>query len=352
MLRDFGRMPDGEAIQAIDLEGAGGLRLELLTYGGILRRLVLPTRRGPVDLVLSLDDLPAYLADRDHLGTLVGRFGNRIAGGRFELDGQPHEVTRNEGHNHLHGGARGFGQRVWSVRELQPDRLVLGYRSAAGEEGYPGTLEVSASFRVGRDGFELVYSAATDAPTPINLTHHPYFNLAGDPAVPAAAQRLRIPADRYLPVQADLIPTGEIAAVQGTPFDLRDPATLEQRLDPADPQLQIANGFDHCLVLADGAACSAELYSPHSGAAMRITSSMPALQLYDGHALDNSHPGIGRGLCLEPQGYPDAPNHAQFPEALLRPGQTYTHRIEYRLVDAGPDAGWAQVVEALDRAQL
>ncbi|MEE7548300.1 galactose mutarotase, partial [Xanthomonas sp. Kuri4-1] len=239
-------------------------------------------------------------------------------------------------------------RRAWTVRASAPSSLRLGYRSPAGEEGYPGTLEVEAEFRLDGRRLTLVYTAHSDAPTPLNLTHHPYFNLAGDPAVAAAAQVLRVPADRYLPVDAELIPTGEIAATAGTPFDFRAPASLQERAGPWHPQLESAGGYDTCLVLAETRTCSAELYSPHSGVALRLSSAMPAVQLYEGQGLDRHHPGLGRGVCLEPQAYPDAPNQPRFPETILRPGQVHTHRIDYLFAEAGRDAPWAQVAAALD----
>jgi aldose 1-epimerase len=210
---------------------------------------------------------------------------------------------------------------------------------------------VEAEFLLGPQRLQLTLRARSDAATPLNLTHHPYFNLAGDASIPAAAQVLHVPADRYLPVDDQLIPTGEIATVAGTPFDFRVPATLEQRRMADHPQLRIGGGFDHCLVLADGRHCSAELYSPHSGIAMRLRSSAPAVQLYEGHGLDRSHPELGRGVCLEPQGFPDAPNRPQFPSTILRPGEVYEQRIVYQFALPGAGADWSAVQAALDAAE-
>lgn len=349
MQRVFGRLPDGDDIHAITLRSDAGLCAEVLSYGGILRRLQLPVGGRVLDLVLGLDDLEAYLADTDSLGILVGRFGNRIAGGRAMVDGVVHQLSRNEGPNHLHGGVRGFGRRRWNVAAVAPDHVLLERVSPAGEEGYPGTLRVSAALRVHGCCLELDYRASCDAPTPVNLTHHPYFNLAGDAAVPASAQWLQVPADRWLPVDQALLPSGEIAGVAGTPFDFRTAATLDARRVAGDPQLRNGGGYDHCLVLEDGAPHSAELYSPHSGVAMRMTSPMPAVQLYEGQGLDRGHPGLGRGVCLEPQGFPDAPSHAHFPDAILRPGVEYRHHIVYRFAVPGPGADWSAVRDALDR---
>ena len=319
--RPFGRLEGGRPVHAWQLGEADGLSAEILDLGGIL----------------------------------VGRFGNRIGGASYALDGRQQHVTANEGRNHLHGGAYGFGRRLWTVEAYDADRFMLRYRSPDGEEGYPGNLEVTATYRLQGSRLRLDFEATSDAPTPFNPTHHPYFNLAGDPSVPASAQWLQVPASGYLPVDSALIPLGDVAGVDGTPFDFRAARTLDAAFDAADPQLRTGGGFDHCLVLDArginaGAARTATLYSPHSGIAMRIDSDAPALQLYDGHALDRQHPGIGRGLCLEPQGFPDAPNRPGFPDAILRPGTVYRRGIEYRFATPGRDCDWDAVVAALDRA--
>jgi aldose 1-epimerase len=349
MQREFGQIGE-RMVHAITL-GGEGLKADVLTYGGTLRTLEIDTARGPIGVVLSLPDLDAYRRDNDYLGVLVGRFGNRIGGAGFELDDRRYTLSANEGRNHLHGGHVGFGRRIWNIAACEPQRLLLRYVSPDGEEGYPGQVHVEAEFLLGPQRLQLTLRARTDAPTPLNLTHHPYFNLAGDPAVPAAAQILHVPADHYLPVDDQLIPMGEIAAVAGTPFDFRLPATLDQQRVADHPQLRIGGGFDHCLVLADDRRCSAELYSPHSGVALRVRSSGPALQLYEGHGLDHSHPELGRGVCLEPQGFPDAPNRPQFPSTILRPGELYEQCIVYQFALPGLGADWAAVQAALDAAE-
>lgn len=349
MQRCFGTLADGRPVAAFTLESEAGLRAEVLSYGGILRRLQVPQTSGRVDVVLSLPDLEAYLRDPAHLGTLVGRYGNRIAEGRCSLDGVACRLSRNEGAHHLHGGHRGFGQRLWQLREHARDRLVLALSSPAGEEGYPGNVEVTATLRLQGLGLSLEFVAASDVPTPFNPTHHPYFNLAGDAAVAAASQYLRIPAEGYLPVDAALIPHGTVAALSGSAFDFRAAGTLDARRIAGDPQLVTAGGYDHCLVFAAGQGSCAELYSPHSGVAMRLRSDAPALQLYEGQGLDAQHPGLGRGLCLEPQDYPDAPNRPNFPPALLRPGQQYRRRLDYRFAVIEPGQPWTRAIEALDR---
>jgi len=349
-VRSFGRLDDGTAVHAYRLGDGVGLQAEVLDLGGILARLELPVEGRCVGLVLGLADARAYRADPAYLGILVGRYGNRIGGARFVLDGREHRLAANEGRNHLHGGLLGFGRRMWTVRSHAEDGLVLHYRSPDGEEGYPGTLEVTASYRLQGTRLQLCFEAQCDAPTPFNPTHHPYFNLAGDPAVPADAQWLRVPARAYLPVDGELIPTGGIAPVDGTPFDFREAATLASRYDDSDAQLQAGGGYDHCLVLQQPHDCVAALYSPHSGVAMRILCDAPAVQLYGGHGLDRQHPGLGRGLCLEPQDFPDAPNRADFPGAVLRPGESYRRRIEYVFAVPGRDRAWPEVAAALDRA--
>ncbi|NIJ99636.1 aldose epimerase family protein [Xanthomonas cannabis] len=348
MQRVFGQLPDGVEVHALSLRSDDGLEADVLTYGGILHALRLTTAQGVVPLLLGLPDLPAYAADGDSLNILVGRFGNRIGGARYTLDGVTHTLAANEGRNQLHGGERGFGRRVWTVLEQAPDQVLLGYDSPDGEEGYPGNLQVRARLALQQRSLHLDFEARCDAATPLNLTHHPYFNLSGDPQRRAAAQVLRVPADRYLPVDAESIPTGEIASVAGTPFDFRDPAALAERIDPAHPQVVLGKGYDQCLVLAPDADRVAELYSPHSGVAMRILSDAPAVQVYEGQHLDAHHPGLGRGVCLEPQSYPDAPNHANFPSTILRPGEVHRRRIVYRFATPGPDQPWEVVSAALD----
>ncbi|WP_349657269.1 aldose epimerase family protein [Xanthomonas sp. 10-10] len=348
MQRVFGQLPDGVEVHALTLRSDAGLEAEVLTYGGILHALRLTTAQGVVPLLLALPDLSSYADDGDSLNILVGRFGNRIAGARYTLDGVTHVLAANEGRNQLHGGLRGFGRRVWSVLEQSADQVLLGYHSPDGEEGYPGNLQVRARLALHERSLQLDFQAHCDAATPLNLTHHPYFNLSGNPQTRAASQVLRVPADRYLPVDVESIPTGEIAPVTGTPFDFRTPAALADRIDPAHPQVVLGKGYDQCLVLADGADRAAELYSPHSGVALRMTSDAPAVQLYEGQHLDAHHPGLGRGVCLEPQDYPDAPNHPNFPSTILRPGETYRRRIVYRFAIPGPDQPWDVVSAALD----
>jgi aldose 1-epimerase len=332
MIRHFGRLADGRSVEAITLGEADGLRVEVLTYGAILHRLSFPVRGVRRDLILFFDDLGAYERDRSYVGPVVGRFGNRIARGRFTLDGQVHQLTTNEGENHLHGGALGFGKRVWRVLDLrEPGHVQLGLHSPAGEEGYPGNVDVTLSLDVSRDSLRVRFGARGDAATPINLTYHPYFNVTGDVRAPATDMRLRIPADHYLPVGAGLIPTGELAPVDGGIFDFRGTRPLAPPPANSHPQLALAGGYDHCWVLSPGADCSCELSSPNGDVTLTLRGNGPGLQFYNGQFLSRSHPDLGNGVILEPQGLPDAPNHANFPNSILRPGETYRAEIEYRL---------------------
>lgn len=330
MMRSFGLLEDGRSVEAITLGDEDGLNVEVLTYGAILRRLSYPVGGVRRDLILFFDRLEHYERDRSYVGPVVGRFGNRIARGRFTLDGVAHQVTTNEGDNHLHGGTLGFSKRVWRVLNVKdPRRVQLGLHSPAGEEGYPGNVEAMIELQVTRDSLLIVLSARADAATPMNLTYHPYFNITGNPAAPAIDQRLRIPADHYLPVGPGLIPTGEIASVAGTAFDFRSARRLAPPPVSSHPQLALGGGYDHCWVLNADADCSCELSCPDLTLKMR--GSGPGLQFYNGQYLSRSHPTLGNGVILEPQGIPDAPNHAHFPSSIVRPGECYRAEIEYQM---------------------
>jgi aldose 1-epimerase len=330
MMRSFGTLVDGRGIEAITLGEESGLQAEVLTYGAILRRLSFPVGGVRRDLILHFDRLEQYEADRAYVGPLVGRFGNRIAGGRFELGARVHQVTTNEGMNHLHGGALGFGKRVWRVLDSNDRRrVVLGLTSPDGEEGYPGNVDVTVELTAKPRALAIALSARSDAATPINLTYHPYFNLAGDFSIPATDHWLRIPASHYLPVGAGLIPTGEIAPV-GDTFDFRASRRLKPPPIGTHAQLGIAGGYDHCWVLDADADCACELASPSRDVTLTMSGG-PGLQFYNGQFLARSHATLGSGVILEPQGFPDAPNHKAFPPGILQPGKEYRAHIEYRL---------------------
>ena len=334
MMRSFGLLRDGRSVEAITLRNGRGLELEVLTYGAILRRLSYPVKGRRRELILHFDRLEHYESDRAYVGPMVGRFGNRIANAAFTLDGRKHKVTANEGANHLHGGALGFGKRLWrvlDVTETKGPRILLGYVSPDGEEGFPGELETTVEFNVGTNVLDIEITAHSDAPTPVNLTYHPYFNLAGKFSAPVTDHFLRIPASYYLPVRAGLIPTGELAPVTNTPFDFREARPLAPPPASANVQLKLAGGYDHCWALDADADCACELQSPTRDLSLTMRGSGPGLQFYNGQFLARTHPAIGNGLILEPQGFPNAVNEAKFPPAILRPGEMYRAHIEYEL---------------------
>lgn len=327
-IRHFGHLADGSGVEAVTLGHAEGLQAEVLTYGAILRRLSLPVRGQRRELILAMDRPDAYERDTAYVGAVVGRFANRIAAGRFSIGDQAHQLTRNEKGNHLHGGSLGTGKRLWRLTGTPSETAVrLALHSPAGEEGYPGALDISVEMSVGSDSLRVEFTAQADAPTPVNLTCHPYFNLGGD----VADHWLRIPASRYLPVLPGLIPTGEMAPVEGTPFDFR----VGRRLAPPPlaqhSQLSVAGGYDHCWIIDEGADCHCELRSAADDLSLKILASGPGLQFYGGQYLRQAHPEFSGGIALEPQQLPDSPNHPAFPDTLLRPGRTWRAFIELQL---------------------
>jgi aldose 1-epimerase len=325
MSRSFGRLPDGQEVEVHTLGSDDGLQAEILTLGGTLRSLTLPVNGKRIPLHLSLPDLPAYLKDTSYIGQLVGRYGNRIAGARFELDGKEYKLTANNGGNTLHGGDVGFGKYVWKVLGAGGGKssfVKLGHHSPAGINGFPGNLDITALFRVVGNKLTLAYEATTDAPTPINLTWHPYFNISGDPGQPIDEEILMMAASHYLPVNRSRVPTGEIAPVAGTPFDFRKPKSLAVPPPSSHPQIALTAGYDHCWAIDAGAPVAAELYSPASGLRMRVKTNLPGLQVYGAYHLKVAYPGW-HAVCIEPENFPDAPNHANFPSSILKPGETH-----------------------------
>lgn len=323
--RPFGRLSDGKEVDAYTLGSPDGLQAEILTLGGTLRSLTLPVRGKRIPLVLSLPDLSAYLKDTSYLGQLVGRYGNRIAGAAFELDGEKYPLTANNGPNTLHGGDVGFGKYIWQVLGAGSARnsyVKLGHRSPAGINGFPGNLDVTALISVYDDTLTLAYEATTDAPTPISFTWHPYFNISGDPGRPIDEQTLRMAASRYLPINESRVPTGEIAPVAGTPFDFRRARVLRVPPPSSHPQIALTGGYDHCWVIDKDARVAGELYSPASGVRMQVRTNLPGLQVYGAYHLKSAYPGM-HAVCIEPENFPDAPNHANFPNSILRPGETH-----------------------------
>jgi aldose 1-epimerase len=345
------RMPSraslaGKPIELFKLANGHGMELEVMTYGGIIRSLKVPDRTGAVaDVVLGFDGPEGYLGDPPppYFGALIGRYGNRIAKGKFTLDGQTYTLATNNAPNHLHGGNKGFDKVLWTAAPRQSSEgasLVLTRTSPDGEEGYPGTLQVRVTYTL-TDRNELVidYHATTDKATPVNLTNHSYFNLAGEGSGDILGHELMINADRYTPVDDTLIPTGELASVADTPFDFRKATAIGARINQDNPQLKNGKGYDHNWVLnrqGTGLQLAARLSDPKSGRTLEIRTTEPGLQFYSGNFLDGTIKGKGghayalrSGLCLETQHFPDSPNHPAFPSTILKPGQSYDSKTVF-----------------------
>ncbi|MET3393902.1 aldose 1-epimerase [Variovorax sp. 1140] len=350
--REYGRMPDGRVVTEYTLDNGLGLSLSAINVGGIVTALHVPDRHGRSgSVVLGLPSLADYLGPHPHLGTIVGRYANRIAGGRFALDGRVHQLGLNDGPNSLHGGAAGFGKRYWEIEPLPAQQagadgiaLELRYTSADGEEGYPGEVRLTVRYTLSTSAntWRIDYSAIADSPTVLNLSHHDYFNLAGSGSV--MDHRLMLPASRYCPVDETLIPLGT-ADVAGTPFDFRTATHIGERIREGHEQLMRAHGYDHNWVLdrtgaagaAQGLALAARLEHDASGRVMEVHTSEPGVQFYSGNFLDGSLFGSagasirqGDGLCLETQHFPDSPNRPEFPSTVLRPGERFHSATEHR----------------------
>jgi len=338
----FGSTPDGTAVQLFTFRNAAGIEVRAMSYGAIILSLRVPDRRGQLDdIVLGYDTAAEYVTNKTtYFGALVGRYANRIAGGRFTLNGRTHQLATNDGPNHLHGGKKGFDARHWSGEPIHDERgvgVAFTYTSQDGEEGYPGTLKARVAYTL-TDKNELVFDlhATTDAPTLVNLAQHSYFNLAGHGARDVLDHELQIFADRYTPVDETLIPTGELATVDGTPFDFKSPTKIGARIDQDNAQLRRGRGYDHNWVLTrsgEGLHPAAKVIERSSGRTMQVATTEPGMQFYAGNFLDGSNRGKqGReyrhryGFCLETQHYPDSPNKPQFPSTALTPGQQYRSR--------------------------
>jgi aldose 1-epimerase len=338
----FGATTDGVAVQLYTLSNRKGMTVKITNYGGIITELHVADRDGRLaDVTHGFDSVAPYCGDVPYFGALIGRYGNRIKHGRFELDGRTVQLEVNDGENHLHGGALGFHKQVWNAAPFAGQDSVglkLVYLSRDGEQGYPGNLRVEVVYEL-NDANELSvrYKAETDQATPVNLTQHAYFNLAGQGDI--LGHELVIHAERYTPIDGKSIPLGELAPVAGTPFDFRAVATVGSRINAQHAQLANGKGYDHNWVLngQDGELeLAATLRDPQSGRVMELYTREPGLQFYSGNFLDGSLQGKGRsyayrtGLCLEPQHHPDSPNHPEWPGTILRPGDTYFTETLYR----------------------
>ena len=335
----FGVTPRGDSVVIYTLTNANGVEMRVMTYGGIITSLKVPDRAGAIgDIVLGQDSLAGYLREHPYFGAIVGRYANRIAEGRFTLNGQQYQLAVNNGVNALHGGVRGFDKVVWSGEpfERAGERgVILRYTSPDGEEGYPGTLQAKVTYTLTDSNKILIdYEATTDKATPVNLTQHSYFNLRGSGDI--LDHQLTLGAAQYTPVDTTLIPTGEIAAVEGTPFDFRAPQRVGERINEPNEQIRRGLGYDHNFVLTrsdTGLAFAARLADSTSGRTLEIHTTEPGIQFYSGNFLDGTITGKRgavyahrNGLCLETQHYPDSPNQPSFPSTILEPGSTYRSR--------------------------
>ena len=342
---DFDTIADGSRVHSYLLQHKSGISLRILELGGAIMELCVPDRNGRfTNVVASYDSLADYLLDTTYFGALIGRVANRIAKGKYEIDGREYSAFINNGPNSLHGGRIGFSHRLWTVepRDGEDPALILTLHSPDGEEGYPGNLDVTVTYTLTADAVSIRYEAVTDQRTPVNLTNHAYFNLGGYASGSILEHTLRLDADRFLPTDADLIPTGELRAVEGTPFDFRTPKTIGRDFDLAYPELALAGGYDHCLCFTAGETetpvLRAEAFEPISGRVMQVLTNQPCVQLYTGNFLkDPAHPLSGgypqtpqSAFCLETQKMPDALHHAHFDNILLSPGERYDYTTVYR----------------------
>jgi len=338
-MRPWGFTADGSRAQLYVMESEGGLSATVSDYGGTVTSVLAPDRDGSLgEAVLGFDTIEEYLASKAYMGCIVGRYANRIAGARYKIDGVEHSVTRNHGAHHLHGGMRGFDKVLWEAHtavDSRSARLGLHYHSVDGEEGYPGNLDAWVTYTLNNSGeLRIDYRAETDRATVVNLSNHTYFNLACGGSV--LGHELMIDADLFTPVDGELIPTGEMRDVDGTPMDFRWPRRVGERIAAPYEQLRHGGGYDHNYVLNRGGEPAVALHDPGSGRVLEVSTTQPGVQLYTGNFLDGSERGRGRdytrhaGLCLETQHYPDSPNQPSFPSTVLRPGETYRNHTIYR----------------------
>jgi aldose 1-epimerase len=346
----FGKLADGTAVEAVELSNGTGVTARIMTLGASIQALTAPDRDGKTaDVVLGYATPAEYLAKPQYFGATVGRYANRIRGGQFTIDGKSYKLATNDGPNALHGGLRGFDKVVWKIDSIKsgtPATVVLSHVSPDGDEGYPGKLSVTATYSLNdKNELSVEYRATTDKPTIVNITNHSYFNLAGEGTSDILGHRLTLLADAFTPVDATLIPTGQRRSVAGTAFDFRQPEAIGRRIrDARDEQVRIGRGYDHNYVLRGPAGTvrlAARLEDPESGRVMELLTSAAGVQFYSGNFLDGTVTGKsghiyrqGDALCMEPQVFPDAPNHADFPSARLDPGKVYSNTIVYRFSTA------------------
>lgn len=344
---DFGVTQEGEKVALFTLANKGGISVDIITYGGRITSLMAPDKNGKKEnVVLGFDNLKQYEKENPFFGALVGRYGNRIAKGKFNLNGIEYTLAKNNGENSLHGGIKGFDKVVWQVEGIgESDSYVslkLSYLSKDMEEGFPGNLTTVVTYTLNKDNsLDVLYEASTNKSTVVNLTQHSYFNLSGDFSKPISDHELQIAADKYVPVDDALIPTGDLASVEGTPFDFNEPKLIGKDIDADNKQIKLGGGFDHCWVFKEaekGYRSVAKAYHPGTGRTLEILTTEPGMQFYSGNFLDGTLPDPNggtyakrSGFCLETQHYPDSPNQPEFPSVVLDPGQKYRTKTTFKL---------------------
>jgi aldose 1-epimerase len=334
----FGTTSDGRPVDLYTLSNSAGTEMRVTNYGGIIVSLRVADRNGKMaDVVLGHDELKGYFDNSPYLGAIIGRYANRIAGGKFKLDGVEYKLATNNGPNSLHGGLKGFNQALWDASTSFGDKgesIAFSYTSKDGDEGYPGNLQIKVSYTLTNQNEVIVdYTATTDKATPVNLTQHTYFNLQGEGAGNILAHEITLHADRFTPVDKNLIPTGQILSVKGTPLDLTSPTSMGAHMDATFEQIALARGYDHNFVISrknDSLELAARVREPVSGRVLEVYTTEPGIQFYTGNFLDGSIKGKQghmyqqrSGFCLETQHFPDSPNHPNFPSTILRPGATF-----------------------------
>jgi len=343
--KEYGTTPAGQKVDIYTLKNQKGMEVNIMTYGGIITSLKVPKKAGvSEEVVIGFNNLEQYTKDNPYFGALIGRFGNRIANGKFTLDGKEYKLAANNGKNALHGGPEGFHRVIWTAEEAKAGEsasLKLKYVSKDMEEGYPGNLTVFVTYTLNNDNsLDVLYEATTDKKTVVNLTQHSYFNLSGDFTKPILDHEITIDADKLVPVDADLIPTGKLTDVTNTPFDFRKPKVVGKEIEAKDDQIKKGLGYDHCWVLNNqdkGDRFAASAYDPTSGRLLEVYTDQPGIQFYSGNFLDGTLPmrnggtyAHRTGLCLETQHYPDSPNQKDFPSTTLSPGENYKTKTTFK----------------------
>ena len=351
----FGRLPDGREVELFTMRNAHGIEVRAMTYGAIITSIRTPDRTGQIaDITLGFDSLDGYVAGSPYFGAIVGRYANRIAGGRFTLDGVTYQLARNNGLNNLHGGVRGFDKVLWTAAPFERDDAVgvtFSYESPDGEEGFPGAVSVRVAYTLtATDELIVDFDASTTKATPLNLSQHTYWNLHGDGRGDILDHVLTLDASAFTPVDSTLIPTGNIASVAGTPFDFRRPTAIGSRINESDAQLRFGRGYDHNWVLdrdrrvggVEALVHAARLEDPSSGRVLDVSTTEPGIQFYSGNFLDGTITGkagqtyrLRSGLCLETQHFPDSPNHPNFPPSVLRPSERYHSSSVFKFSRSG-----------------